>query len=123
MSETYRGRALRELQIEAVEWTEEAAEHIRTRVSRKGSPGELNIEPEWATQVALDPNRLVRPANAGGSLVVVGESTLAPRDEDGNVRVLKVWLVPKDLDSGAWYGASARRANESERKRYRLERR
>ena len=99
------------LRIDSIEWTEDRADHIRTRTKRIG-PGEFDIEPEWATEAALDTDRLAGPANTGESLQVVGLSTSCGR-------VLKVWLYPKDLEAGDWYGASACEANETNRRRYR----
>lgn len=32
--------------------------------------------------------------------------------------VLKVWLVPKDLERGYWWGASACDANDGDRRQY-----
>lgn len=49
----YGGIPIRGLRIDSIEWTDERAEHIRTRTKRIG-PGEFDIEPEWATEAALD---------------------------------------------------------------------
>jgi hypothetical protein len=111
----YLGVRLEELQINDVEWTIEGADHIRTRVERYGS-GEFNVEPEWATQAALDPNR-VAGLTAGYRLVVIGWSASAPGPE-GRGRLLKVWIYPKDLTTGSWLGVSACAANEKDRKAY-----
>jgi hypothetical protein len=97
----YRGIPIRGLRIDSVEWTGERAEHIRTRTS----------EPEWATEAALDILRLAGPAMSGESLQVVGFSTSCGR-------VLKVWLYPKDLEAGEWYGASACEANDTNKRPY-----
>jgi hypothetical protein len=107
----YRGIPIRGLRIDSVEWTDERAEHIRARTKRYG-PGEFDIEPEWATEAALDADRLAGPSNTGKSLQVVGFSASCRR-------VLKVWLYPKDIEAGQLYGASASEANETNRRRYR----
>ena len=105
------GIPIRGLRIDSVEWIDERAEHVRTRTKRYG-PGEFDIEPEWATEAALDPGRLAGPAASGEALQVVGFSTACGR-------VLKVWLYPKDLEAGEWYGASACEANETNKRMYR----
>jgi hypothetical protein len=111
MSETrFQGVPVNELPIQAVDWTYRA-EHIRTRSVRQ--PGDFDVEPAWATEAALDSDRLVDVASKG-SVVVMGFSQLAGR-------VLKVWLVPKDdmEVSGEWWGASACVANETNTRDYR----
>lgn len=45
------------IDIETVDWTEEIIDYVRSRSQRR--PGDLDIEPEWATEVAFDPMRLV----------------------------------------------------------------
>ncbi len=107
----YQGVPISGLRIEALEWSEERAEHIRTRTKRYG-PGEVDIEPEWATEAAMDPDRLAGPAGTGQSLQVVGWS-------ESCRRILKVWLLPKDLEAGEWYGASACEANSTNQRHYR----
>jgi hypothetical protein len=42
---------------ERIEWSEEAANHIRNRSARY--PGDTNIDPAWTVEVVNDPNRLV----------------------------------------------------------------
>jgi hypothetical protein len=104
VSETrFQGISIGALPILAVDWVHRAA-HIRTRSER--SPGDFDVEPAWATEAALDPDRLVDVASEG-SIVVLGLSRLAGR-------VLKIWLVPKEdmPASGEWWGASACAANE-----------
>ena len=90
----YRGVPTSSLRIEAIEWTDERVDHIRNRTKRLGS-GEIDIEPEWATEAAMDVYRLAGPANSGGSLQVVGFSQSCEA-------ILKVWLYPKDLEAGTW---------------------
>src|SRR5262249_60424054 len=65
-AEEFDGIPLSELPIDEVAWSEERAKHIRTRAERKG-PAEINIEPQWASEAALDPNRLVRRGSGRGA--------------------------------------------------------
>ncbi len=110
MGSTYDGIPLADLPIDAVQWTDAVAEHIRTRSLRYGRP-EFDVEPEWATEAALDRRRLVRPgrSKSGESIVVLGLSPSAPGLTPAAVgRVLKVWLVPvTHPPAGGWWGASA----------------
>jgi hypothetical protein len=82
--EEFDGIPLSELPIDEVVWSEERAKHIRTRAERKG-PAEINIEPLWASEAALDPNRLVRRGSGRESVEVLGYSPSARR-------VLLVWI-------------------------------
>jgi hypothetical protein len=117
-SSSYEGIPLSELRINHIEWTPERAEHIRTRSTRYARAQEFDVEPEWATESALDPHRRVSTTSSK-SIEVIGLSASAPARVGGNVgRVLKIWLYPKDLDRGHWYGASACEANEKERRIY-----
>ncbi len=77
------------------------------------NPGDFDVEPEWATEAALEPKRLA--AEAGASLEVIGYSA-------GAGRLLKVWLFPKNegnLHSGEWWGTSACAANAQDVRDYR----
>lgn len=113
---TYRGIPLEDIEIEGVMWTDEQAEHLRTRTIRYG-PGETNLEPEWATEAALDPFGQVRlPKGESHSLIVIGWSYSARR-------VLKVFIHPIDLQAGLWAGGSAAKVKDSVAKRYWAERR
>jgi hypothetical protein len=118
--ETYEGVPLEDLAINDIDWTHRG-EYIRTRSKRKG-PNEFDVEPEWATEAGLDPNRLVS-TTGGKSVEVVGVSLSAPPRAVGDRgRVLKVWIVPKDpadLSSGLWWGASACDGNSTDRRDYR----
>ena len=105
----YKGIPLEELRIESVEWTEDRAEHIRSRSIRKGT-AELDVEPEWATEAALDPGRIVG-LTTSESIKVIGYSGAIDR-------ILKIWLFPKDLEAGDWWGASACEANGTDRRNY-----
>jgi hypothetical protein len=94
------GIPLGELPIDEVVWSEERAKHIRTRAERKG-PAEVNIEPLWASEAALDPNRLVRRGSGRESVEVPGYSPSARR-------VLLVWIYTTERPpTGIWHGGSA----------------
>jgi hypothetical protein len=117
--ELFEGILYSQLRVDSVDW-EHRAEHIRTRSTRYG-PGEFDVEPEWATEAALDPRRLVGRGTSATSIQVVGWSQSAPSRAPEEVgRVLKVWLVPKDHPpvSGDWWGASACEGNETDRRMY-----
>ena len=90
---------LGELPIDEVVWSEERAKHIRTRAGRKG-PAEVDIEPLWASEAALDPNRLVRRGTGRESVEVLGYSPSARR-------VLLVWIYTTERPPGGWQGGSA----------------
>lgn len=113
--ESYQGIPLEEVQINSLDW-KHRAEHIRTRSERM--PGDFDVEPAWATEAALDPKRIVRTTQ-GLSLKVVGHSPSAPPREEGEIgRVIKVWIVPKDLELGDWWGATACEGNSRDRRQY-----
>src|SRR2546421_12724226 len=109
MESLYRGVPLAELRIESVEWTEERAQHIRTRSARKETI-ELDVEPEWATEAVFDEGRIVA-ITSGDSIKVIGYSSSARH-------LLKVWLYPKDLMAGDWWGASACEGNTTDKRKY-----
>jgi hypothetical protein len=100
--ETYDGIPVSELRIDSVEWTPEQAGHIRTRSRRY--PGALDIEPEWATEAALDPSARIGldPATkTGEGIRVTGWSA-------GAGRVLTDVLLPEEHPpAGAWLGATS----------------
>jgi hypothetical protein len=115
----FEGIPYADLSINSVDWLHRA-EHIRTRSQRYGA-NEFDVEPEWATEAALDPRRLVGEGSSKTSIQVVGWSASAPGLEAGTSgRILKVWLVPKDHPpaSGDWWGASACNGNRSDRLMY-----
>lgn len=115
----FEGIPYSQLRIDSVDWLHRA-EHIRTRSIRHGSD-QFEIEPEWATEAALDPKRLVGHGSSDTSIQVVGWSQSAPGRTQGQTgRVLKVWLVPKDHPpaSGDWWGASACEGNARNRREY-----
>lgn len=117
--ELFEGIPYSQLRIDSVDW-EHRAEYIRTRSTRYG-PNEFDVEPEWATEAALDPDRLIGRGTSTTSIQVVGRSrTALGRIPEEVGRVLKVWLVPKDHPpvSGDWWGASACDGNERDRQAY-----
>jgi hypothetical protein len=119
----YKGILLANLRIDSIVWSDERAEHIRTRAARKGS-SEIDIEPEWATRAALDPDRVVYlaapsedPRNQ--ALVVCG---FAP-DVPPSGAILKVWIWSDDPEgSSTWNGGSAALAGDGAARRYYRER-
>lgn len=117
----YDGIPYAELPIDSISWDDMAILHITTR-SLRLDPRELDIEPEWATEAALDPMRLVGSGTSRDlkSIQVVGLSESAPPQRRGEAgRLLKVWLVsPDHPPSGWWWGKSACTANRSDRLQY-----
>lgn len=65
----YKGVPLSALRIEAVVWTEDRAEHIRSRTIRYGD-GEVDLEPAWAGEAVMDPDRIIAVAGDKGGDVV-----------------------------------------------------
>ncbi|WP_264030547.1 hypothetical protein [Cellulosimicrobium sp. SH8] len=110
------GWKVSDIPIEDVDWTE-SREHL-ARSMRK--PGERDVQPEWATEAAFDPERLIQapdPASRSGkSIRIIGRSPAANR-------VFVVILVPKDdvQHTGAWWGASAWEADSRDVRRYNRE--
>lgn len=100
--ETYDGIAIPDLRVDSVTWTAGQAEHVRTRSSRY--PGAVNLEPEWATEAAMDPKRrfgLDPASKTGEGIRVVGRSATA-------AQVLTVILIPEGHPpTGAWLGVTA----------------
>lgn len=111
--EEYDGIPVSLLPIDAVDW-DHRAEYIQSRSARKG-PGEFDVEPEWATQAALDPRRLVGrdlASKSGEGVRIVGYSAAASR-------VLTVIVIPKrHPPEGAWWGVNAWAANNVDHRRY-----
>jgi hypothetical protein len=86
--DAYDGIPVSELRLDSVEWSSEQADHLQTRSKRY--PGALDIEPEWATEAALDPRARIGqdPASkTGEGIRVTGWSV-------GAGRVLTVILLP-----------------------------
>jgi hypothetical protein len=116
--EWFEGIPYSALPIDSVDWTHRA-DHVRERTIRYGAT-EFNLEPEWATEAALDENRLVGQGSSATSVEVVGLSVSAPpRGPADPGRVVKVWLVPKDHPpKGDWWGATACEGNARDRRDY-----
>jgi hypothetical protein len=113
MEDNYDGIPVARLPVDEIDWTHRG-EYIRTRSSRKGLV-EFDVEPEWATEAALDTERLIGrdPASKSGEGIrVVGYSP-------GAGRVLTVIVIPKEHPpSGAWWGVNAWASNSTETRRY-----
>jgi hypothetical protein len=111
----YRGVPLEDLQVEAIEWPEVIVEYIRSRSKRRR--GDMDIEPEWATEAALDPMRLFgvrmdpRTGRESLSLTILGYSA-------GAAEILAVWVRPKRLGRGEWFGQNAAKARRQWRRAY-----
>jgi hypothetical protein len=102
------------LPIDGIDWRHRG-ERLRRRAVLARARGDAALEPEWATEAALDPRRLV--GGAGGrshlSVRVVGHSRSAGM-------LLTVVLVPKRRPpDGEWWGATAWTADEPQRRAYR----
>lgn len=106
-SGSYRGTPLEDLRVEAVEWPEVIVRYLGTQSERR--TGDMDIEPEWATEAALDPMRILgvgtdpRTGKESLSVTVIGYSP-------GAAEILAVWLRPKDMDEGEWFGQNAAKA-------------
>jgi len=111
----YKGVLLSDLRIEAIVWTQERIDHIRTRTVRYGA-AETNLEPEWVNEAIMDEDRIV--AVSGGdkeetsSLKVVGYSISTDS-------VLKAWIwSDSPATTATWNAGSASVANDGDRRRY-----
>jgi hypothetical protein len=103
-----------ELPIETVDW-QHRGEYIRQRSARKRQPDAFDVEPEWATEAALDPWGLVGDggSESGETIKVLGYSSAAGR-------VLTVLLLPKERPAtGDWWGVNAWAAKSSDERDYR----
>jgi hypothetical protein len=116
----FRGVPLDRLRIDVIEWDEGSSWHIKNRTRRKLGQDERDIDPTWATEAALDPNRIVAVANPlpgrarPPALLVVGKA-------ESVELVLKVWILPKEPDglrTGEWLGRSAAEATGAMKERY-----
>jgi hypothetical protein len=110
----YRGHRLGDLQVTQIGWSEWCAHHLRTRTERyPDDHEELDIEPEWATEAALDPyGRL--SLTQENDLRVTGWSPNAPAApwSPRLGRVLRVILKPMELEEGYWSGFTAAPASQ-----------
>src|SRR5262245_31512980 len=110
---SYDGTPYWRLPIESVDWRQRA-EPTGRRALRRARLGEFDVEPEWATEAAMDRNRLVGDSGSasGLSIQVVGRSPSAGR-------VLTVILVPRRRPpAGEWWGVTAWAAGERQRRAY-----
>jgi hypothetical protein len=110
----YRGVPLDELQVTSISWPDWCAHHIRTRADRyPDDPEELNIEPEWATEAALDPYGGLSLTREN-DVRVTGWSPHAPAAtwSERRGRVLRVILKPIDITEGYWSGFTAAPASQ-----------
>lgn len=100
--DAYDGILVSELRIDSVEWSPEQTDHIRTRSTRY--PGALDVEPEWATEAALDRRARIGldpSSKTGEGIRVTGWSA-------GAGRVLTVILLPAaHPPTGTWLGATS----------------
>jgi hypothetical protein len=100
--EIYDGIPVSELRLDSVEWSPEQVDHIRTRSKRY--PGALDLEPEWATEAALDPKARIGRDSASKT----GEGIRVTGWSGGARRVLTVILLPAaHPPDGLWLGATA----------------
>ena len=97
---------------EQIEWSDEAAAHIRTRSARY--PGDTDIEPDWTTEAVNDPLRLVAepdPKSAhGNSVRTTGYS---------HTGQMVITVVALRDPGGLQHGATAWKARGADRRRYR----
>ena len=116
----YRGRRLGDLEVIDVTWSEWSAGHLRTRRARyPDDQDELDIEPEWASEAALDPERWLsvtkeNDLRATGWSLHAHPATWSHR----RGRVLRVVLKPIDIDDGYWSGVTAAPASREAAERY-----
>ncbi len=110
----YRGFPLDALRVTLINWPDWCAHHVRTRVERyPDNSEELNIEPEWATEAALDQHGRLSLTREN-DLRVTGWSPNAPAAawSQRRGRVLRVILKPIDITEGYWSGFTAAPASQ-----------
>lgn len=117
----YDGIPYDELPIDAVEVRPEQEKHLARR-QRTGAHHEVDVEPSWAVEAALDPRALVDDGRSrtGLSIRVVGLAPSCPAvDGDPRGAVLVVYLVPAaaQLD-GNWLVVTAWPAGRQRRRIY-----
>lgn len=118
---TYKGVPLEDIFISSIEWPDEAAMYIRTRAVRRKN--DRDVEPTWATEAATSHGAEASWAPPlDGSDAIESDSLLVLGYSDAVAAVLKIWLRPRDLVSGAWFGVNAAFAKDSIAQRF-LERR
>lgn len=105
----YRGYRLSDLLIIEIGWSAWSIGHLRSRTQRyPDDADELDIEPEWATEAALDEFGLLSLTKES-DLRVTGWTANAPPASWGQRpgRVLRVILKPNEIDEGSWNGVTA----------------
>lgn len=116
----YRGYHLADLEVDQISWSDWSSDHLRDRTTRYPDvPDEVDLEPEWATEAALDPNRQLGITREN-DLRVTGWSEHAPAaswSQRGG-RVLRVVLKPREMEEGWWSGVTAAPASEKASKWY-----
>lgn len=110
----YRGHRLCDLEVNDISWSEWSAGHLQNRTARyPNDPDELDIDPEWATEAALDYHRRLSITESN-DLRLTGWSPHAPSaswsQREG--RVLRVIVKPFDIVGGVWSGTTAAPASE-----------
>lgn len=110
-----------ELPIEAVEVRPDQEQHL-ARQQRTGASHEVDIEPSWAVEAALDPMALVDDGRSrtGLSIRVIGLAASCPApDGDPRGAVLVVYLVPAAVPpDGSWLVVTAWLAGRQQRRIY-----
>jgi hypothetical protein len=95
--------------VTLINWPDWCVHHIRTRTDRyPDNPEELNIEPEWATEAALDQYARLSLTREN-DVRVTGWSPNAPAAvwSERQGRVLRIILKPIDITDGYWSGFTA----------------
>ena len=117
----YDGIPYEQLPIDAVEVRPEQEEHLARR-RRTGARHEVDIEPSWAVEVALDPRALVDDGRSrtGLSIRVIGLAPSCPAmDGDPRGAVIVVYLVPAARPpNGHWLVVTAWLAGRQQRRIY-----
>lgn len=116
----YDGIPYGELPIDAVEVRPDQEQHL-ARKQRTGMSHEVDIEPSWAVEAALDPRALVDDGRSrtGLSIRVIGLASSCPLDGDPRGAVLVVYLVPAAVPpDGHWLVVTAWPAGRQQRRIY-----
>lgn len=117
----YDGIPYDELPIDSIEVSPDRERHL-VRRQRKGVATEIDIEPSWVAEAALDPRALVGDGRSrnGESIQVIGLSPSCPAPRgDSHGTVLVVYLVPTTHPpDGHWLVGTAHPAGPVQRRRY-----
>jgi hypothetical protein len=101
VEDIYDGIPVADLRVDSIEWTSAQADHIRHRSARYA--GARDVEPEWATEAALDAQARIgldRASKTGETIRVTGWSA-------GADRVLTTILLPAaHPPAGSWLGVT-----------------